>query len=108
MTTSNPDEQQFQPGETLPGKPQEIFALCQIQGLREIRALVDELEDLLQAAGMKVSILKYGMTSKERQSFLVLTCDEGIPPSFESKLQRDSDIADYVIYDALIGKSDNE
>lgn len=74
--------------------PQDLFVTCTPGA---VRALVDELTDWLEAEGVKTSVLNYGVTPKAQLGFLVFACDASISVAFEQKLQRDSDIVDYVI-----------
>ncbi len=65
---------------------------------RELKALVEELDDLAQDTGFH--ILLYGITAKANNGFILLAWSEPIPERFYQKLKRDEGITDYLIYEA--------
>lgn len=63
--------------------------------------LVDELTDLLGAAGVQTQVLKYGSTTKTHDGFIVLACPQGFPKHFIEQIHRDPEITDYVLCDGM-------
>jgi len=63
--------------------------------------LVDELTDLLGAAGVQTQVLKYGGTTKTHDGFIVLACPQGFPQPFIEQIHRDPEITDYVLCDGM-------
>src|SRR5579883_162217 len=66
---------------------------------RELKALVEELDDLSQV-GTGFHLLLYGITAKANDGFLLLAWDKPVPESFYQKLRRDEGITDYLVYEA--------
>ncbi|HLG63116.1 MAG TPA: hypothetical protein VKY19_14345 [Ktedonosporobacter sp.] len=71
---------------------------------RELKALVEELDDLSQV-GTGFHLLLYGITAKANDGFLLLAWDKPVPESFYQKLRRDEGITDYLVYEAPTPRS---
>lgn len=70
-----------------------LLILCQ---KRQLQAIVDELADWQEEG---VQILLHGVSNKAHDGFVLLRWDRPIPQQFITKLERDSDILDYLPYD---------
>jgi hypothetical protein len=71
-----------------------ILVLC---SKRALNAIVDELDDWKQE-GAQVKL--YGITPKAQDGFILIEWSKPIPESFQTKLQVDDDILDYLTVDA--------
>ena len=60
-------------------------------------ALVDELTDVLNASGIQAQVLKYGITTKAHDGFIMLGCPQGFPKHFVEQIHQDLEITDYVL-----------
>jgi hypothetical protein len=75
-------------------RPIILLVLCP---KRALNAIVDELEDWKQE-GVQVKL--YGITPKAHDGFILMEWSKPIPESFQTKLQVDDDILDYLTIDA--------
>ncbi len=64
---------------------------------RELEKIVDEFADW-KDEGLAVKL--YGVTAKARDGFVLLEWSKPIPARFAAKLKQDTDMLDYLIYDA--------
>ncbi len=70
-----------------------VLLLCQ---KRQLHAIVDELADWQEEGAQ---ILLHGVSNKAHDGFVLLQWDRPIPERFITKLERDTDILDYLPYD---------
>ena len=64
---------------------------------RSARSLVDELMDELAAAHVQARVLKYGVTTKAHDGFILIASPQEFPRAFVERLQQDDEITDYVL-----------
>ena len=72
---------------------------------REALELVDELTESLEAQGVQVQSLLYGVTPKCKDGVVVLACPQSFPRDFLARIGSDPGITDYIV---CAGPSDDE
>lgn len=60
-------------------------------------SLIDELMDVLAAAQVPAHVLKYGVTTKAHDGFMIIVSPQEFPPTFVERLRQDAEITDYVL-----------
>jgi len=58
---------------------------------------VDELMDVLVAAQVPARVLKYGVTTKAHEGFMMIVSPQEFPHTFIERLRQDEEIMDYVL-----------
>jgi len=64
---------------------------------RSALPLVDELMDVLVAAQVPARVLKYGVTTKAHEGFMMIVSLQEFPHTFIERLRQDEEIMDYVL-----------
>lgn len=78
---------------------QDMFLTC---NPRWVRSLADEITDVLIEQHAEATILLYGITTKQKEGFLVIEWEETVPNAFRERMAHDQDITDFVIYDVPV------
>jgi hypothetical protein len=76
-----------------------IYLSC---GRRDASPLTDELAEWFATNQIMATVLCYGITPKQHEGFVVMLLPGEVPPLVLEKLKQDSDILDYVVYDATV------
>lgn len=64
---------------------------------RSARSLVDELMDELAVAQVSARVLKYGVTTKAHEGFMLIVSPQEFPHAFVERLRQDAEITDFVL-----------
>ena len=81
-------------------QPQTVFVLC-AHDRHILTSLLDNIPRLIKAQGRSATVLLYGILPKQRDGFLVIKADQGVPAPVVQRLKEGRDnneIIDFVIY----------